>query len=101
MKKNIGPDTEMQNLSERLKKRMKEVGLGKNSQKLPHRSMKTDITTARGVQLTPFQAWTPWYGPPLSSYVMMRLIWSNGGSVVSNVRKLVWAKSAKKTYIMS
>ena len=61
--------------------------------------MKTDITTARGVQLIPFQASSTCCGPPPSSYVVNRWSPSNGGSVVSNVRKLFYAKIAKKCLV--
>ena len=62
------------------------------SQKVPYRSVKTDLTIARGVRLTPCQAPSTWYGPPPSLYALVWLLSSNGGSVVSNVRKLVLAK---------
>ena len=43
-----------------------EVGLGKNRQKVPCSSMKSNITTARRVHFTPFQASSTWCGPPPS-----------------------------------
>ena len=47
-------------------------------------NMEPDITTARGVHLTPFQAWSTWYGPPPSYHVMVMLMSSCvGGSVFS------------------
>ena len=58
-----------------------------------------DITTARGVRLAPFQASSTWFRPPPSLYVLVRHPSSNGGSVISNVRKLGWVKSAKKWLI--
>ena len=71
----------------------------KFAKKVPCKSMKTDITTARGVQLIPFQASSTCCGPPPSSYVVNRWSPSNGGSVVSNVQKLVYAKIAKKCLV--
>ena len=51
-----------------------EAGLCKIRQKVPCSSMKTDITTARGVQLIPFQASSTCCGPPPSSYAVNRCV---------------------------